>query len=188
MTDENGRYCSIIDMKLDSLIMCSHANFKTNFKKIEGNNVINFVLEKDVLEYKLSLISDTITSMQPDLTAIKFIDSFALANEDRIFTSVEIQAEFPGGGNAIRNYFSRNLKISNVGKFEPLNGIVKTNFKIKIDGSISEIKIEKGIEESIDQLILKLIQQMPKWRPALQNGKYCESGVSLSIPIRRVIQ
>lgn len=188
ITHEDGRYYGIIDSQRDSVIICSHANFKTVSKKIEGNNEINFVLERDIREYRLTAFCDTITGTGPDLTENRYIDSFLLANENKIFTSVEIQPEFTGGEAGIQRYFDKNLKILRIGKMERLNGVIRANFRINKDGTTSDISIEKGVDKAIDQLVLQLIAKMPRWRPAMQNGKNCESEVKLSIPIRRIIQ
>jgi protein TonB len=45
------------------------------------------------------------------------------------------------------------------------------NFVVEADGSLSDIKIVKGLGYGCDEEVMRLIRQMPKWKPGTQRGK-----------------
>ena len=55
------------------------------------------------------------------------------------------------------------------------------SFIIDCDGSISDAKIVRGIDPDCDKEALRLINGMPRWIPAQQNGE--NIGVRLTLPI-----
>ena len=79
--------------------------------------------------------------------------------------------EFPGGTASLNRWLSRNInypaKAVNLG----LSGRVYLNFIVDRDGSISNIKVTRGVDDLLDQEAIRVIGEMPKWKPGLQNGR-----------------
>ncbi|MDR6560833.1 MULTISPECIES: energy transducer TonB [unclassified Arcicella] len=96
-----------------------------------------------------------------------------------IFTAVEQPAEFPGGMSAFAKYLQRNLTV----KLSTLNfvGKIYLQFIVNTDGSISELKMLKSISDTINEKSIRLITDMPNWKPAYQSEKAVRS--RLTIPI-----
>lgn len=81
--------------------------------------------------------------------------------------------EFSGGDSAFNNFIISNLKYPDLAKQKNDIGICQAKFTVNIDGSlqnISIVKLTNGCLEC-DQETKRLISIMPKWKPALKNGK-----------------
>lgn len=62
-----------------------------------------------------------------------------------------------------------------------IEGRVISAFIVNEDGSLSNIKIARSISEKFDEEAIRLIKNMPNWKPGKQNGKAVK--VSYSLPI-----
>jgi TonB family protein len=79
---------------------------------------------------------------------------------------VPTQASFPGGGTALRDYFTTKLREPNVLKQENLRGTVEARFVVQADGSIGAAEIVRPLCRSCDEEALRLVRAMPRWASA----------------------
>jgi protein TonB len=91
--------------------------------------------------------------------------------DDEVFVVVEEQAEFPGGLDSMYAYIVKNLKYPELAKEKGIEGRVFISFIIEKDGSISNVKILRGIGGGCEEAAVEMIKNMPKWKPAKQRGK-----------------
>jgi len=92
---------------------------------------------------------------------------------DKVFTVVQIAAEFPGGIAAWAKYLERNLNrdlpVENgapAGKYT-----VVVSFIVSKDGSISDVVSENDPGYGTKAEAVRVISKGPKWKPAVQNGR-----------------
>jgi len=92
---------------------------------------------------------------------------------DKIFTVVQIPAEFPGGQSGWIRYLertlNRDLPVENgapSGKYA-----VVVSFVVSRDGSISDVKAENDPGYGTREEAVRVITRGPKWKPAVQNGR-----------------
>jgi outer membrane biosynthesis protein TonB len=78
-------------------------------------------------------------------------------------------AEYPNGQAAMYNFIQNNLKYPKDGA-TCIQGNVYLNFCIEVDGSITNIKVLKGLCTDCDKEAIRVISIMPKWKPALEYG------------------
>ncbi len=92
--------------------------------------------------------------------------------EDKIFTKVEIEAEYPGGQGAWGNYLRKNLnaQVASDGGAAPGSYTVIVRFIVAKDGTISEVTAETNVGYGMEAEAVKTIKKGPKWTPAQQNG------------------
>lgn len=88
-----------------------------------------------------------------------------------LFETVEEMPSFPGGTAALMHFLSSHVKYPAVAEENGIQGRVFVNFYVEEDGSISEIKVRKGVDPSLDMEAVRLVRSMPKWIPGRQNGK-----------------
>ena len=62
-------------------------------------------------------------------------------------------------------------------------GTIIAAFTIEKDGSLSEFEIEKSLNPFLDNEWLRVLKLMPKWKPAMQNGKPVKTRYKLPITI-----
>jgi protein TonB len=91
--------------------------------------------------------------------------------DDEVFVVVEEQAEFPGGLDSMYAYIVKNLKYPEAAKEKGIEGRVFVSFIIEKDGSISNVKLLRGIGGGCDEASVEMVKNMPKWKPAKQRGK-----------------
>ena len=97
--------------------------------------------------------------------------SEAAAQDDKIFTVVEHQPEFPGGYNAMIDFIRENLRYPLEARQKGIEGTVYASFVIDSNGSISSVNILRGISPDCDQEVKRMVEMFPKWIPGKQSGK-----------------
>lgn len=94
-------------------------------------------------------------------------------DENKVFTKVENEAEFPGGQGAWGNYLRKNLNANTPVDNGAPEGTytVIVRFIVSKDGSISDVQPETKFGYGMEDEAAKIIKKGPKWKPALQNGR-----------------
>lgn len=80
-------------------------------------------------------------------------------------------AAFPGGTDSMMRYFSLNLRYPSKAMEHKVEGEVMVGFEIDEQGCIHNVLIINGIGTGCDEEALRVVNLMPRWSPALQNGK-----------------
>lgn len=103
------------------------------------------------------------------------------ANTNPVFTDVEVLPSFPGGLEAFGKFLAQNLRYPDQAKADKIQGRVLCSFIVEKDGSLSNIKVLRGIGSGCDEEAVRVLAISPKWKPGLQNGKIVR--VSYTIPV-----
>ena len=99
-----------------------------------------------------------------------------------IFAVVEQMPEFPNGGMAgLMQYLSQNIRYPEAAKKAGTQGRVTVQFVVEKDGSISNVSILRGVEPDLDKEAVRVISEMPKWKPAMQRGETVR--VKYTVPV-----
>ena len=98
-----------------------------------------------------------------------------------VFNVVEHMPEFPGGMGEMMKYLSMNVRYPEAAQKACTHGRVMVSFIVETDGTISNAHVQKGVSEELDQEALRVIKNMPKWKPGMQSGKAVR--VKYTIPI-----
>ena len=103
--------------------------------------------------------------------------------DDKLFTVVEQQPEFPGGQGAMYKWIGENLKYPSEARSNGLQGKVIMQFTVEKDGSISAVKtIRDGVGGGAGDEASRVVKKMPKWKPGRQNGKSVR--VQYTLPVQ----
>lgn len=97
---------------------------------------------------------------------------------------VDTPAEFPGGAYGLVKWKSNNLNYPENALRNGVEGMVLINFIIDKDGSISDIELQKGVHPDLNREAIRLVNSMPKWQPAMKDGKYVRQYYHLPISFR----
>jgi len=92
-------------------------------------------------------------------------------NADEIFVIVEEQPMPKGGIKAFYNYISANLEYPASARRMGIDGRVFIEFVVEKDGSLSNIKVAKGIGAGCNEEAMRVISQAPNWNPGKQRGR-----------------
>jgi len=91
-------------------------------------------------------------------------------NQSIIFTAVQQEPDFVGGREKFNLYIKQNLNYPDNARKDNIQGKVFLGFVVEIDGSISNIKVLRGISTECDIEAVRLLKSSPRWNPGLQNG------------------
>ncbi len=98
---------------------------------------------------------------------------------------VDKKAEYPGGQAAMMKFLGKEIVYPKVAKNEKSEGTVYTSFVVGADGVCKDFKIKKGVSEALDQAAIHALKKMPKWIPAVKDGK--NVAMELTIPVKFVL-
>ena len=93
---------------------------------------------------------------------------------ESIVDFAEIAPEFIGGQAALMKFLSDNIRYPQVDIEMGNKGRVICTFVVEKDGSITDIKVVRGVSPSIDKEAMRVISEMPNWKPGFQNGRALE--------------
>lgn len=99
--------------------------------------------------------------------------------EAEIFQVVEDMPSFPHGN--VQTWIAKNVKYPVIARENGIQGKVYIQFVIEKDGSITDVKVVRGVDSSLDKEAARVINSMPKWKPGKQRGKPVR--VSYTLPI-----
>ena len=78
--------------------------------------------------------------------------------------------EFPGGILEMNKFIAANLKYPAEAKKNNVSGRVVVTFTVNEDGSLSNIKVARGLGDGCDEEALRVVKSMPAWMPVMKNG------------------
>ncbi|MBQ9288452.1 MAG: energy transducer TonB [Bacteroidaceae bacterium] len=103
---------------------------------------------------------------------------------DEAFTVVEEMPEFPGGAGEMLNYVSKTLKYPEDAFKNKVQGRVIVSFVISKDGTIKDPKVVHSVHPSLDKEAIRVVQEMPKWKPGKQRGEVVNVNFTMPISFR----
>lgn len=102
------------------------------------------------------------------------------------YALVEDMPDFPGGQNALRNFIAVTIRYPIEAQEKGIQGKVLVQYIIEPDGSISNVKIAKGVHPILDAEAIRVVKHMPKWIPGRLKDKPVR--VSYTVPVNFVLQ
>ena len=106
--------------------------------------------------------------------------------EQEIFQIVEEMPAFPGGEAKLMEYVGKNVKYPQIARESGIKGRVFISFVVEPDGSVSNVKVLRGIGGGCDEEAMRVVKAMPKWKPGKQRGKAVR--VSYMLPVNFQLQ
>jgi len=91
--------------------------------------------------------------------------------EQEIFKIVEEMPSYPGGEQKLMEYVAKNIKYPQIARETGIQGRVYVNFVVEPDGSVSNVSVLRGIGGGCDEEAMRVVKNMPKWKPGKQRGK-----------------
>lgn len=104
--------------------------------------------------------------------------------DDTIFEFLEEQAVFPGGQVELQKWLAQHIKYPAIAAENNIQGRVMVSFVVERDGSVSNIKVLRGVDPSLDKEAVRVVGEMPKWKPGMQTGKPVRSRFNLPVTFR----
>jgi TonB family protein len=103
------------------------------------------------------------------------------SQEDTVHFAFDVEASYYGGTDSMQRWIQQNLVYPQDAIEFNEQGRVYVSFIIEKDGSVSTVRIERGVSQSIDQEVKRLISAMPKWVPGEFDGYKTRTKMRLPI-------
>lgn len=116
----------------------------------------------------LSLSSHYIAIPPPILPLRK---SGKVTDEQTLLEVVDVMPEYAGGINEARKFIANHIQYPDEAIENNVQGTVRAKFVVEIDGSMSNIQIEKKLGYGCDEEVIRVLKKMPKWKPGQLKGK-----------------
>ena len=102
-------------------------------------------------------------------------------NNKQVYSAVEKYPTFPGGSTEFGKFLAANVKYPKAAREANIQGRVIASFIVEEDGSLSDIKIMRGIGYGADEEAERVLKLSPKWNPGTQDGKPVRTAYSVPI-------
>ena len=102
-------------------------------------------------------------------------------DDEEFFMVVENMPEFPGGDLGLMQYIQKNVKYPPIAKEYNITGKVYVSFIVDRSGSVTNVKVVRGVDKNLDAEAVRVVKSLPKYKPGKQRGKAVR--VMFTIPI-----
>jgi hypothetical protein len=92
------------------------------------------------------------------------------------------QAHFVGGDEELNSYILSNKSLDSL---KNINEKILIGFTVDTVGHLKNFKIYRGLRPDIDNLVVEILKDSPKWVPPIKNGFKKEETLNLPIMIRK---
>ena len=102
-------------------------------------------------------------------------------DDEEFFMVVENMPEFPGGDLGLMKFIQKNVRYPAIAKEYNITGKVYVSFIVDKQGTVTNVKIVRGVDKNLDAEALRVVSLLPKYKPGKQRGKAVR--VMFTIPI-----
>ncbi len=141
--------------------------------------VLNIVEDDVEIEDELE-IEDTEADQDTQVEIVE-IDEEEEEEEAQVFFIVENMPKFPGGDMELRKYIAQNIQYPEIAKENGIQGKVYIQFVVNKKGKVEQVKVVRGVDQSLNKEAVRVISNLPAWSPGSQRGKAVK--VSFTVPI-----
>lgn len=107
------------------------------------------------------------------------------AESERTYTAVEVSPQFPGGPAAMKTYLERTVKYPTDAEPPMKEGTVVVSCVVNTEGLIEDVNVIKGLGYPYDSEARRVVKEMPKWIPGMQNGHTVRTRYEIPVAFNR---
>ncbi|QZT36255.1 energy transducer TonB [Halosquirtibacter xylanolyticus] len=149
----------------------------------EISDVITIVDDEEVIEDEMEI--EESDDVDGPVKVETVVEDEKEAEEEEIFNFVEDMPMFPGGNAALLKYIGKTVKYPVIAQENGIQGRVFVTFVVEKDGSVTDVRIARGVDKALDREAVRVVKTLPRWKPGMQRGKAVR--VSYSVPINFVL-
>lgn len=142
----------------------------------------------EVVDDKIEINEDLTIDEADENTAVEIQEIVEVApveeeeEEAAPFVIVEDMPEFKGGEKALLKYIAEHVVYPEIAKENDIQGTVYVKFVINEKGKVTNVGLLRGVDPLLDKEAIKVIENLPDWKPGKQSGKNVK--VSMQVPIK----
>lgn len=124
-------------------------------------------------------VEDNFTSLEDNANlGVEIMDYVEEVQEEVVeeeaipFQLVEEKPSFQGGdANTFSKWVNSKLVYPEIAKENGVQGRVTLQFTVEKDGSVTNVKVLRGVDASLDKEAVRVVQSSPKWKPGKQRDR-----------------
>ena len=132
----------------------------------------------DIVEDDIK-VDDNFMSLEDDASlGVEIMDYVEEVKEEVVeeeaipFQLVEEKPSFNGGdANEFSKWVNSKLQYPEIAKENAVQGRVTLQFTVNPDGSVSNVKVLRGVDSSLDKEAVRVVSMSPKWKPGKQRDR-----------------
>ena len=133
----------------------------------------------DIVEDDIEIEDDMFLNLEDDASmGVEIMDYVETAEEEVIeeeaipFQLVEHKPSFQGGdANNFSKWVNSRLEYPEIAKENGVQGRVTLQFTVETDGRVTNVKILRGVDSSLDKEAVRVVSSSPKWTPGKQRDR-----------------
>ncbi|MFA6593223.1 MAG: energy transducer TonB [Bacteroidales bacterium] len=132
----------------------------------------------DIVDDDIKLDNDMIINTEDNNSGVQIMDYVEQVQEETVeeeaipFALVEQKPSFNGGdANEFSKWVNSHLVYPEIAKENGVQGRVTLQFTVNADGTVSNVKVLRGVDSSLDQEAVRIVSQSPKWTPGKQRDR-----------------
>ena len=134
----------------------------------------------DVVDDNIKIDDNMFQNLEDDANSgVEIMDYIESAPEEETieeeaipFPLVEEKPSFNGGdANEFSNWVNSRLVYPEIAKENGVQGRVTLQFTVNADGSVSNVKVLRGVDSSLDKEAVRVVSSSPKWKPGKQRDR-----------------
>ncbi|MCU4162651.1 M56 family metallopeptidase [Carboxylicivirga caseinilyticus] len=201
-----GRYKALLLSEVSGHKVLAANNFNESLTKKRFNMMSKKTTLKTKIIFPLFAISSLIASAlifscntekveetlaTPDEEKVEIVnvtDESIKATEvtGEVFQVVDEMPKYPGGEKALRTFIAKEVTYPKEAEENGIQGKVYITFVVAADGYVGNVEIARGVDPSLDQEAIRVIESLPQWTPGKLEGK--NVNVSFTVPINFALQ
>lgn len=134
--------------------------------------VLEVVPDELILEDEDPPIEDPEDEPEPIEEEPEYADVPEEVVDNTIYNPTDLQqkAAFPGGEDALLRYVQSNYVMHSRDAHDETSGMIQVAFVVEKDGSISQVKVIRGLTSTANAEAERVVNSLPKWKPAKMGG------------------
>ena len=132
----------------------------------------------DIVDDEIELDDDMFMNLEDDASLGVEIMDYVEVEEEVVeeeaipFQLVEEKPSFQGGdANQFSKWVNQRLVYPEIAKENGVQGRVTLQFTVEKDGSVTKVKVLRGVDSSLDKEAVRVVSQSPKWKPGKQRDR-----------------
>ena len=132
----------------------------------------------DIVDDEIELDDDMFMNLEDDASLGVEIMDYVEVEEEVVeeeaipFQLVEEKPSFQGGdANQFSKWVNQKLVYPEIAKENGVQGRVTLQFTVEKDGSVTKVKVLRGVDPSLDKEAVRVVSQSPKWKPGKQRDR-----------------
>ena len=133
----------------------------------------------DIIDDDIKVDEDLFMNLEEDANLgveigdyIEEVQEEVIEEEAIPFQLVETRPSFNGGdANEFSKWVNSRLEYPEIAKENGVQGRVTLQFTVEKDGSVTNVKVVRGVDPSLDKEAVKVVSSSPKWTPGKQRDR-----------------